>query len=316
MSLTLFLIRKMDEKLKPVLHKVILLTRQNPEFSTELRKALEITPSAMSVSNINNSVTRDIASIREALEIRANASITYAFVGEQRLRDQLLIDNLRMENAALKLKEPEAERFYSFCVNAFYQLENIVNYYFYVTFPDIDGLLAIIEKYTEEEKNNDFKFKRNGREKNVSDIPIAHKINAICNILFPGDRFKMTLGQLRQVRNEGEHRCMIIQQEKNDKNSLYNFFKYNTFNTIRIYLIKMVNSIKNNIGKPIVENKTNVEVVISSLLPSACFVKLDDRTEPLPLPERLLSKVKDKKNGDKMTLIIVRGRIVDIELKD
>lgn len=56
-----------------------------------------------------------------------------------------------------------------------------------------------------------------GREKNVSDIPIAHKINALCNILFPGDMFKMTLGQLRQVRNEGEHRCMVIQQEKNEK---------------------------------------------------------------------------------------------------
>lgn len=306
----------MDDNIKSVLHKVVQLTRQNPEFNTELRKALEITSSAIDVSIFNNSITRDISSIREALEIRANVSISYGFVKEQRLRDQLIIDNLRMENAALKLKEPEAERFYSFCVNAFYQLENIVNYYFHVTFPDIDELLTIIEKYTEEEKSNDFKFKRNGREKNVSDIPIAHKINALCNIFFHGDKFKMTLGQLRQVRNEGEHRCMVIQQEKNDKNSLYNFFKYNTFNTIRIYLIKVVNSIKNNIGKPIAENKTNVEAVISSLLPSACFVKFDDRTEPLPLPERLLSKVKDKKCGDKMTLTIVRGRIADIELKD
>jgi uncharacterized protein VirK/YbjX len=218
-----------------------------------------------------------------------------------------------MENAALNLKQPEEERFYSFCVNAFYQLENIVNYYFYVTFPNIEDLLAIIEEYTKEEKSDDFKFKKNGREKNVGDIPIAHKINALCNILFPGDKFKMTLGQLRQVRNEGEHRCMVIQQEKNDKNSLYRFFKYNTFNSIRIYLIKVVNSIKNNIGKPIIKEKTNIEAIISSLLPSACFVKFDDRTEPLPLPERLLSKVKDKKNGDKLILILVNDRIEDIE---
>lgn len=302
----------MDDTIKSILHKVIQLTRQNPKFNTELRKELEIAPSAMSVPVLNDSITRDITSIREALEIRANVSISYGFVNEQRLRDQLIIDNLRMENAALKLKEPEAERFYTFCVNAFYQLENIVNYYFYVTFPNNDELLTIIEKYTEREKNNDFKFKRNGREENVSDIPIAHKINALCNILFPGDKFKMTLGQLRQVRNEGEHRCMVIQQEKNDK--LYNFFKYNTFNSIRFYLIKVVNSIESNVGKPIVENRTNVEAVISSLLPSACYVRFDDKTEELP--EKFLPKVKGKQNGDKVILILVNGKIDDMQLKD
>ena len=302
----------MDDTIKSILHKVIQLTRQNPEFNTELRKELEIAPSAMSVPVLNDSITRDITSIREALEIRANVSISYGFVKEQRVRDQLIIDNLRMENAALKLKEPEAERFYSFCVNAFYQLENIVNYYFYVTFPNNDELLTIIEKYTEGEKDNNFKFKRNGRETDVSDIPIAHKINALCNILFLGDKFRMTLGQLRQVRNKGEHRCMVIQQEKKDK--LYNFFKYNTFNSIRFYLIKVVNSIESNVGKPIVENRTNVEAVISSLLPSACYVRFDDKTEELP--EKFLPKVKGKQNGDKVILILVNGKIDDMQLKD
>ena len=41
------------------------------------------------------------------------------------------------------------------------------------------------------------------------------------------------------------------------------FFKYNTFNKIRIYLIKVVNSIKNNIGKPIVEKKTSTKAIIT-----------------------------------------------------
>lgn len=301
----------MDENLQKVLKQVIQLTRENDEFNVELRKALEIAPSAASVSIMDNNVASNITFIRETLEIRANISVSYDFIEEQRLRDQLIIDNLRMENVALNLRKSEQERFYTFCVNAFYQLENIVNYYFHVTFPDIDDLLAIIEKYTEEEKNNDFKFRKNGREENVSDIPIAHKINALCNMLFPGDKFKMTLGQLRQVRNEGEHRCMVIQQEKNDKNSLYNFFKYNTYSTIRIYLIKVVNSIKSNIGKPIPENKTNIEAVISSLLPSVCYVKFDDKTETLP--DRLFSKVNGKKNGDIIRLTLVNGRIEDIE---
>ena len=76
----------------------------------------------------------------------------------------------------------------------------------------------------------------------------------------------------------------------------------------------MVNSIESNVGKPIVENRTNVEAVISSLLPSACYVRFDDKTEELP--EKFLPKVKGKQNGDKVILILVNGKIDDMQLKD
>lgn len=119
----------MDEKLKSTIDKIVQLSKQNPEFDAELRKRLEITSSANVVSS-QMSIRDDVHAIRETLEIRANNSISYDFIlakGNQRLRDQLLIDNLRMENAALNLKEKELERFYSFCANAFYQIENVVN---------------------------------------------------------------------------------------------------------------------------------------------------------------------------------------------
>lgn len=299
----------MDDNVRSVLHKVIQLSKQNEEFDKELRKALNILPSAKVVIG-NDHISKDISAIREALEIRANASITYDFVQEQRLHDQLIIDNLRMENAALNLKQSERERFYSFCVNAFYQIENIVNYYFHSTFKKVDDMFNVIEKYTEQEQSDDFKFRRKGRERNVGDIPVAHKINAFCNIFFPGDKFKMTLGQLRQVRNEGEHRCMIIMESKDEKNNLYNFFKYNTFNTIRIYLIRFVNAIKENINKPIVEEQTKVEAEVTSLLPSACYIKFNNKT--VALPDKLVSKAKGLKVGDQITVILSRDRIMDI----
>ena len=301
----------MDDNVKSVLHKVIQLSKQNEEFDKELRRALNISSSATVVTE-NDHITKDISAIREALEIRANVSITYEFVQEQRLHDQLIIDNLRMENAALNLKQSEQERFYSFCVNAFYQIENTVNYYFHSTFRKVDDLLSVIEKYTEQELSDDFKFRRKGRERNVSDIPVAHKINAFCNIFFPGDKFKMTLGQLRQVRNEGEHRCMIIMENRDEKNSLYNFFKYNTFNSIRIYLIRFVNAIKENINKPIVEKQTKVGAEVSSLLPSACYIKFDNKT--VALPDKLIPKSKGLKIGDQITVILSRDRIIDITI--
>ena len=241
----------MDEKLKSTVQKIKALSEQNPEFAQEMRKMFG-SPSSATVVSMQKKVSDDVSAIRQALEIRANNSVSYDFVKEQRLRDQLIIDNLRMENASLNLQQSETERFYTFCVNAFYQIENITNYYFHKTYPQIKDLLDIIEEYTKQESKDDFRFKRTNREENVGDIKIVHKLNALCNMLFPRDSIKLSLGSLRQVRNEGEHRCMIIQQEKDENNSLYKFFKYQSFSSVRIILKKIVEAIINNIEKPIV----------------------------------------------------------------
>lgn len=242
----------MDEKIKATIEKIVQLSKQNEEFNMEMRKLFGKTVSASTVSN-NLGISDDIAAIRAALEIRGYNSIDYSFIKEPRLRDYLNADNLRMENAALNFQEQESERFYSFCVNAFYQVENIVNYYFHKTYPNIEDLLKVIEDATKNDADGkkSFKFKRaKGEfvEKNVGDIQIFYKINALCNLLFPkDDKLKSTLGNLRKVRNEGEHRCQIIWDEKNEENKLYVFLKKATFNSIRITLKKVVAEVKSQL---------------------------------------------------------------------
>lgn len=299
----------MDEKLKLTLQKIKILSEQNPEFAQEIRRMFCLT-SPESVLFIPENLSENVYAIREALEIRANKSVSYDFIKEERLRDQLIIDNLRMENASLNLTQSEEERFYAFCVNAFYQLENIVNYYFHLTYPKIEDLLLVLEQNTEKESNDKFRYKRTGKEKNIADIQVVHKINALCNILFPGEQIKWLLGTLRQVRNEGEHRCMVIQQEKDESNNLYKFFKKNTFNSVRIALIKVVNAIKENIGKPITPKTECKEAIITSILPGACYVLVDNQSEQLPI--KLLSKVKDVQKGDTIILSISDNRIIDV----
>ena len=119
----------MDDKLKLTLQKIKTLSLQNSEFAEELKKMFGTTPS--STSFVSKNIADDVSAIREALEIRAQNSITYDFVKNQRVRDQLIIDNLRMENSAINLRQDEHRRFYLFCVNAFYQIENLLNYYFH-----------------------------------------------------------------------------------------------------------------------------------------------------------------------------------------
>ena len=264
-----------------------------------------------SVVNINSTITEDISAIRSALEIRSNASLTYSFVRNQRLRDQLIIDNLRMENAALNLKEPEADRFYVFCVNSFYQVENILNYFYYTSFPEIDALLKEIEDGTQNEKN-DFKFRRTGKEQNVGSIPVAHKLNAFFNTYLPEEgSLKWSIGTLRQVRNEGEHRCDIIRQEKDDNNNLYKFFKSKTFNYVRIDLIKFVNAIEHKLENP--DKKEMLESIIKSKLPSACYVLL--RGNSVLLPNKLFAKVRHLNNNDEIILTVSGNKIIDVAAK-
>ena len=291
----------MDEKLKSTIDKIVQLSKQNSEFDAELRKRLEITSSANVVSS-RMSICDDVHAIRETLEIRANNSISYDFIlakGNQRLRDQLLIDNLRMENAALNLKEKELERFYSFCANAFYQIENVVNFY----------LLSFIENATNVDGKYSFKRNANKEYKSVSDIEITYKLNAICTTLFPDDKnIKITYSQLRQVRNEGAHRCMVIVEEHDESNALYRFFKYNTFNSIRIVLIKLVETIKQeieNVGKIIKKRG-----VIVNVLPSIAFIKVEGKSLQVSLQQ--LKNVYNKTANSQIEIIYKNSSIIDI----
>lgn len=297
----------MDDKIKATIAKIQSLAQQNPEFDQAMRKLFGKAVPADGVS-IPNEVSDDVKAIREALEIRATNSITYDFVKQQRLRDQLIIDNLRMENAALNLQQNEDERFYTFCVNAFYQLENIINYYFHITFPSIEVLVEVIERFTEQEDKG-FRYKSDGKEINVGNIPVAHKINAICNMLMPEDKtLKWALGTLRQVRNEGAHRCMVIQQEKDESNNLYRFFKRNTFNSVRILLIRVIRAIQSNIGvNPFVVKKAT----IVNIFPGACYVEFDGETKAIP--EKLVPKTKGKQIKDEINLLLLYGAVLDVK---
>lgn len=203
----------MDDKIKTTIEKIKLLANQNQEFAKEMKKIFGKSESSSDLP-ILTSVSSDVSAIRSALEIRATESLKYNFVKVPRLRDQLIIDNLRMENAALNLQEKESDRFYIFCVNAFYQLENIINYYYHVMFPNVNDLLNEIEIATSRDPE-EFQFKRKGNEKTVVDITVYYKITAICNSLFTDNlQLKMTLNNLRKIRNEGEHRCQVIWEEE------------------------------------------------------------------------------------------------------
>ncbi len=297
----------MDEKIKSVIDKIRLLAKQNPEFAKEMQALFGKSESSTTDLPILTSVSSDVSAIRSALEIRATESLKYSFVKVQRLRDQLVIDNLRMENAALNLQEKESERFYVFCVNAFYQIENILNYYYHILYPNINDLLDEIEKATSTDPEQ-YQFKRstsNIKEKNVADIAVYHKITAFCNTMFPDNvQIKVTLNNLRKVRNEGEHRCQVIMERRDESDNLYHFLQTATFNSVRTTLLKVVTAIEAIMGDRIVEG------YIKTMLPSSCFISYNGKTEQLS--PKLFSKIKNLSVNDKIKITISANKVIDV----
>jgi hypothetical protein len=170
--------------------------------------------------------------IREHLSITGNNSIDYKFVLNKTVKDQLDKDNLRMENARLRIsKESELDRFYDFCVNAFYQVEQLINYYYGTKYPKFNDLVKHLEAiyYTDKLGAIKYVFKKN-KENSISEITIASKLNAFTNEFFQNTNTAINLSSLRQVRNEGQHRCEII--KNNSVEPLHKFFKFNTFETV------------------------------------------------------------------------------------
>ena len=297
------------EKIIEHINRIDQLSRQpgNEWLLSELRRKFGNREMA-DYSNISD----DVAFIRSALSIKANKSINYDFIVNQRLKDQLIIDNLRMENAAYNLQEKEIDRFYTFCVNAFYQVENIVNYYFYVMYPNIEDLLAVIEDATKNDGDEGrFRFKRSqsNPENNIGDIHVVYKINAICNLLFPKDlNLKITLGNLRKVRNEGEHRCQIIYDQRDESNKLYKFLEKATFNSVRILLIKLVSSIKEQLVDA--NNKECVVGKVATKLPGAYFISYSGKRQQVPT--KLQGKISYLKEGDSVEVTLRGGVVVDV----
>lgn len=307
----------MNDKLKQTLEKIKVLSDQNPEFAQELQKIAKSSSPANSVF-IPNVILDDISLIREALSIRANKSVSYDFVTHQRLKDQLIIDNLRMENARLDSKMNDIERYISFCVNAFYQVESILNYYFYKTYSEVQDLVCAIENATRNEKNRDFRYKPTGREQSVGDIAIAIKINAFYTQVMPSEinKDKVFMGKLRKLRNDFSHRGGVDNEKliNNDK-EFSDFYEKYSFDHIRSSLKKLVNAIMAEMEKPdaAISEPQSVNGVISSMLPSMCYVKYGEDTTVL-LSAKLFSKVRGLKHGDKVILQILNSIIVDVEI--
>lgn len=110
----------MDDTIKSVLHKVIQLTRQNTEFNTELRKELEIAPSAIGIS-IDEGKLEHIYEYCIEQILKKQANEFYLDFPIKSIIPSLVDDFVRMESFRRK------NNFGDFCLALYQQIECITN---------------------------------------------------------------------------------------------------------------------------------------------------------------------------------------------
>jgi retron-type reverse transcriptase len=74
-------------------------------------------------------------------------SISYSTVLHKAVRKQLQRDNLRMEEVLFSDRLSEEEKFIAFVTNGFYQIENLINYYFYLKFETLEVTIQGVKPY-------------------------------------------------------------------------------------------------------------------------------------------------------------------------
>jgi hypothetical protein len=198
-----------------------------------------------SISSDKEQILQNTEKIKYYLGLEPELSVDYSFIPHKLLRSRLELDNLRMENIKLDIKEKdELKRLYDYIVYSFYQVENCLNYYYHIKYKNFEDLLKHLSEI------EDTRFNPNPIFKDVGDIPIAIKIFSFNKTFFnkKGDYTGSQIDNLRKVRNEGLHRCSIILKEKNHENiHIYNFLKHSTYESVNLTLKKLASVIKDNI---------------------------------------------------------------------
>lgn len=186
-------------------------------------------------------IKKDTSKIIDFLSINPAVSVDYSFINYKLLRTRLELDNLRMENIRYDLKEKdEMKRLYDFCINAFYQIENLINFFYFEKFTKIDALLSHLENI------KDSKFKRK-EEKNIGDIPIYAKIFAFNKTYYTEDYTGYNIDSLRLIRNEGLHRCSRIKSIENENKRLHDFLKHASFHSVHSLVNSLAEKVKENL---------------------------------------------------------------------
>ncbi|MBQ7855266.1 MAG: hypothetical protein IJ352_09660 [Muribaculaceae bacterium] len=158
----------MDDKLKATLEKVVLLAKNNNEFDSDLRKALNMSTSIsdQQINHIQKYLGLDYFTDTK------DSIIDYSYITIPEIKDILISDNREMMRHRYGTRYHKTD-FHEFCRYAHLQVEMLINYYFdIVNNSDFNKIVNHIKEFNPKAKINDIK--------SFSEIPFTTKLWAFC----------------------------------------------------------------------------------------------------------------------------------------
>lgn len=201
----------MDENLKSTINKIVQLSKQNPEFGTELRKRLDITTSAKSIYDEERIVRIEKYLGLDFYIDTKTSNVDYSFIKLPDVKAQLISDNREMMRFRYGTRYHEVD-FAEFCRYAHFQIEMLLNYYYDIANKsDLNSTKEQIKYYNPKAEGIE-------NAKSLGGISYSAKLWAFKNEY----RINYNLCEnLRKVRNELSHRSV-----SEDKISIDSYQKY------------------------------------------------------------------------------------------
>jgi len=128
--------------------------------------------------------------------------IDYSHVKEEEVRKVLEIDNERMEDSKLSWSDDLRENFKQYCVNAYLQIEALINYYF-IRVKKFDEVLKDLRDVTKIDKKKEYKA--------IHQIPLLFKIYLFERLFYynKGGYYDSTIIKIQEIRNDQLHRNFL-----------------------------------------------------------------------------------------------------------
>lgn len=193
----------MDEKLKSTIERIVLLSKQNQEFATELRRRLGISSPIVAISHDNQRIEHieKYLGLDFYMDTR-NSNVDYSFVHIPDVKAMLISDNREMMRFRCGTRYHKTD-FREFCRYAHFQIEMLLNYYYdVINKSDLDDIKAHIKRCNPNGKGLD-------KAKSLEEIPYSVKLWAFHDEHKKEHKINWTLwNNIRKVRNELSHRSV------------------------------------------------------------------------------------------------------------
>lgn len=185
--------------MKSTIERIVLLSKQNPEFATELRKRLGIPSPIDAISHDNQKIEH----IEKYLGLdfymdTSNSNIDYSFVHIPDIKAMLISDNREMMRFRCGTRYHKTD-FREFCRYAHFQIEMLLNYYYdVINKSELDAIKAHIKRCNPKGEGLE-------KAKSLEEISYSVKLWAFHN----EHKINLTLwNNIRKVRNELSHRSV------------------------------------------------------------------------------------------------------------